>query len=736
MKSATEYSDDARTKDDGKPANPSAGSSSQGNFVCPMCDGVQSSKPGDCPRCGMPLERIGPSQLHDTCCEDNGDDEMTHRFWIGLVLTVPVFVISMSPMLGIPIEHWISYGVSRWLQFILTTPVVFYAGWPFYRRAWRSFAGWNLNMFTLISLGITAAYAYSLVALLRSDLFPATSRHEGVVTLYFESAAMITVLVLLGQVIEQRARNRTQQAIQELLSLTPPTAHQVKDGTEKAVPVDTLVAGDTLKVRPGEKVPVDGTVTNGSSSVDESMITGEPSPIEKRVGDKVIGGTVNQNGSFLMEAARVGENTMLSRIVAMVSAAQRSRAPVQRLVDRVSAYFVPIVVMIAALTCALWLWLGPEPRLAHALVSAVAVLIIACPCALGLATPMSIMVGVGRGAKHGVLVKDAEVLELLKKVDTLVVDKTGTLTEGRPRVTECFVDDVSEGELLEFAASIESNSEHPLAAAIVAAASDRELEVHEVGDFQSTPGEGVMGTVHGHRVLVGKKAFIAEQCDQAPSERLAKAAEERQRQGHTIAFIALDGTARGFLAIADPIKETTPDAINSLRKMGLDICMLTGDNEATAKAVANQLGIEHIQAGVAPDEKHEHIKRLRSKGRVVAMVGDGINDAPALVAADVGIAMGTGTDVAIESAGVTLLQGDLRRLVTAFQLSRAVTQNIRQNLFFAFGYNALAIPVAAGLLYPFFGLLLSPTIAAAAMSLSDVSVVGNALRLRLVSLEG
>jgi len=612
---------------------------------------------------------------------------------------------------------------------------VLWAGWPFFVRGARSLRTGHFNMFTLIALGVGAAYAYSVVAMLAPDAFPQSMRMEGGVGIYFEAAAVIVVLVLVGQVLELRARSRTGSAIRALLNLAPATARIVDGNTESEVPLDQVTAGATLRVRPGEKVPVDGVVIEGQSSVDESMLTGEPMPVAKGANDAVTGGTINGTGAFLMRAERVGGETMLARIVQMVADAQRSRAPIQALADRVAGWFVPAVLGIAVLTFALWFFLGPEPRLAHALVNAVAVLIIACPCALGLATPMSIMVGVGRGAQAGVLVKNAEALERLEKVNTLVVDKTGTLTEGKPRLISCrAVADVEENELLAIAASVEHSSEHPLAAAIVAGAKDRSLALRAVTDFQSTTGGGVSARVDARDVLIGKPAFLREHNITGLDPLIAEAAP-LQAQAQTVIFIAIAGKAAGFIAVADAIKESTPDAIRALHALGLKILMLTGDNKATATHIAQTLGIDSVTAEVSAADKHDIIRDLRTKGARVAMAGDGINDAPALAAADVGIAMGTGTDVAMESAGITLLGGDLRALVRAVHLSRALMSNIRQNLIFAFLYNALGIPLAAGLLYPFFGILLSPIIAGAAMSLSSVSVIANALRLRSVSLE-
>ncbi len=629
---------------------------------------------------------------------------------------------------------WVAGDISRWVQFILSTPVVLWAGWPFFQRGWQSIVNRSLNMFTLIAIGVGAAYFYSAAVMLLPHLFPPSFAEHGKIGVYFEAAAVIIVLVLLGQVLELRARSRTGSAIRALLDLAPTTARVVRDGEEKDVALEEVQKGDKLRVRPGEKVPVDGHVIEGRTSIDESMITGESMPVEKTGDDRVTGGTVNQTGSILIEAERVGNDTVLSQIVEMVAQAQRSRAPIQGLADKVASWFVPTVITVAIITFFVWWFVGPEPRFAHAIVNAVAVLIIACPCALGLATPMSVMVGVGRGAQAGVLIKKAEAIELMEKVRTLVVDKTGTLTEGKPRLTNIVTSDsMTEDELLALAASVESNSEHPLAAAIVNGAKARELKLGAVTDFQSTTGGGVSGQVNGRRVLVGKPQFLREQGVSGVDEMESKAAEF-QEQGSGVVFVGVDDRLAGIIAVADPIKESTAGAIAALHKLGLKIIMLTGDNERTARQVAEKLGIDDVEAGVEPQHKNDRVRHLREVGRVVAMAGDGINDAPALAAADVGIAMGTGTDVAMESAGITLLQGDLRGIEKAIRLSRAMMRNIRQNLFFAFVYNSLGIPIAAGILYPWFGILLSPIIAGAAMSLSSVSVIGNALRLRKVSL--
>ncbi len=702
-------------------------------YTCPMHPEIEQEGPGNCPKCGMALE---PKTITMEVDEDHELREMSRRFWVGLVLSAPLFLIAMGGIVpGDPIRHLIPPSVSKWIELVLATPVVLWAGLPFFRRGWRSIVTWNLNMFTLIALGTGTAYLYSLIAVFFPGIFPESFRIGGEVAVYFEAAAVITVLVLLGQMLELRARRRTSSAIRELLELAPKKATILRDGEEVEVPLETVREGDVLRVRPGEKVPVDGIIRDGRSTLDESMLTGEPIPVDKGPGDPVTGATINQTGSFLMEAQRVGGDTVLARIVAMVAEAQRSRAPIQRLADLAASYFVPAVVGAAVLTFILWAWIGPEPRMAFAIVNAVAVLIIACPCALGLATPMSIMVGVGRGAKDGILIKNAEVLEVMEKVDTVVVDKTGTLTEGRPALTKIRpVSGFTEEELLGLAASIEQASEHPLGAAVVRGARDHGLSLLGVEEFYSTTGGGVSGVIPGHgEVLVGKQAFLRGHGVEGVEE-LSRDADRLRDSGQTVIFVAVNGKAAGIIAVADPIKPSTPEAIESLHRLGIRIIMVTGDNEKTARGVARELEIDEVQAGVAPGDKHERVKALRSGDRVVAMAGDGINDAPALAAANVGIAMGTGTDVAIESAGVTLVKGDLRGIAKAFHLSRAVMRNIRQNLFWAFIYNTLGVPVAAGALYPVFGLLLSPVIAAAAMSFSSVSVVSNALRLRRIKI--
>ncbi|MBU0674466.1 MAG: heavy metal translocating P-type ATPase [Proteobacteria bacterium] len=711
---------------------PTAGSKAV--YTCPMHPEVEEDKPGACPKCGMALElKAGSGGSAD---EENAElRDMTHRFWIGGALALPVFLLAMSHLLpGVDSDSWVASPAARWLQFALTTPVVFWAGWLFFQRGWRSLVTWHLNMFTLISMGVSAAYLFSAVGMLLPDIFPATMQHGGRIDIYFEAAAVIIVLVLLGQVLELRARSRTGSAIKALLNLAPPTARQVAPGGDNEVPLEQVKVGDWLRVVPGDKVPVDGEVVEGHSSVEESMVTGEPLPVEKNVGDKVTGGTVNGSGSFVMKAERVGNDTLLGQIVSMVAEAQRSRAPIQGLADKVAGIFVPLVVAVALITFGIWLWLGPEPRLAHAIVNAVAVLIIACPCALGLATPMSIMVGVGRGAQAGVLVKNAEALERLEKVTTLVVDKTGTLTEGKPKLIDVLpAEGFDAKEFLHIAASLEQNSEHPLAAAIVKGAKDQEVDLEEVKDFRSVTAGGVAGSVGGRTAMIGKPDFLRDE-KITGLEALEAAAAKLQEEGKTVMYVAIDGKPAGILSVADPIKDSTAEAIAELHDLGLKIVMLTGDNRRTAAAVAKKLGLDDLEAEIEPAGKVDHIKKLTAEGKHVAMAGDGINDAPALSAAEVGIAMGTGTDVAMQSAGITLVKGDLRGIAKAIKLSRATMWNIRQNLMFAFLYNALGIPVAAGALYPVFGWLLSPIIAGAAMSLSSVSVIGNALRLRKVKL--
>jgi len=697
-------------------------------YTCSMHPEVQQDHPGNCPKCGMTLELKTTSAIE----EDNHElTDMTRRLWIGAALALPVFLLAMAhliPALGH--ENWIMGDASRWIQFILSTPVVLWAGWPFFERGWNSIVTRHLNMFTLIAIGVGTAYLFSVVVMIVPGAFPTSLAPDGKVGIYFEAAAVIVLLVLLGQVLEMRARSKTGSAIRALLNLAPKTARVVQDGAERDVPLESVQAGAKLRVRPGEKIPVDGVLLDGKTSVDESMISGEPIPVEKNSGDKVTGGTLNTTGSFLMQAEHVGSETVLARIVKMVADAQRSRAPIQALADKVSGWFVPAVLACAVLTFIVWALVGPQPRFAHAIVNAVAVLIIACPCALGLATPMSVMVGIGRGAQAGVLIRNAEAMEVMEKVTTVVVDKTGTLTEGKPRLTQVIpANGVSADDLLLTAASVEQNSEHPLAAAMVRGAKDRNVKLHPVTDFNSITGGGVVGKLGGREIAVGKLKFLQDR-HVTDLEGIEPKATVLQAEGQTAMFVAINGKAAGIITVSDPIKTSTPEAIAQLHKLGLKIIMLTGDNERTATAVAKTLGLDEVVAGVEPKDKHERILQLRQRGQIVAMAGDGINDAPALAAANVGIAMGTGTDVAMESAGITLVKGDLLGIAKAITLSRSMMRNIRQNLFFAFAYNVLGIPLAAGLLYPFFGWLLSPIIAGAAMSLSSVSVIANALRLR------
>ncbi|GAA5507908.1 heavy metal translocating P-type ATPase [Novipirellula caenicola] len=718
----------------GSPKSPAAAKPTdlEAVYTCPMHPEIEQVGPGDCPICGMDLE----PKFVDMA--DHGDDQqyadMKLRFWVGVALSVPLLVIAMGPMVGLRISDWMSQTVFAWLQLALATPVVFWCGWPLLVRGVKSFRSMNLNMFSLIAVGTLAAYLFSLVVVLLPSVIPEAFFENGVPPLYFEAAAVIITLVLLGQVLELRARQQTGGAIRELMQLAPETAHRLTDEGEEEVSLDSVHKGDRLRIRPGEKVPVDGRVLSGSSSVDESMLTGEPIPVQKSEGDEVTGGTLNQTGALVMEAVGVGGDTVLSRIVQMVADAQRSRAPIQKLVDVVARYFVPAVIVCSILAFIGWAMFGPEPALAHAFVAAVAVLIIACPCALGLATPMSVMVGVGRGAKEGVLIKNAEVLEVMEKVDTIVVDKTGTLTQGRPEVTaiETF-GGTSETEILALAAAVETQSEHPLAQAIVRRAKQDNTAEHDATEFSSITGGGVRAQVDGHDVIIGKADLLIEQNVDGVEAGRAQATKH-QSEGATVIFVAVDGQLAALMAITDPIKPSTPAALETLHELGLKVVMLTGDAEPTAKAVATKLGIDEFHAGVSPEVKHAFVRQLKSEGKIVAMAGDGINDAPALAEANVGIAMGTGTGVAIESAGVTLVGGDLRGVAAASNLSRKTMSNIRQNLFFAFIYNALGIPVAAGLLYPFFGILLSPMIAAAAMSFSSVSVITNALRLRAAKL--
>jgi Cu+-exporting ATPase len=696
-------------------------------YTCPMHPQIRQDHPGNCPICGMTLEPETPSEAAGPSAELV---DMTRRLWIALALSVPVFALAMGGHLA-ALDALLPESLSNWIQLALATPVVLWAGWPFFERGWASLRNRSLNMFTLIAMGVGVAWAYSVVAAIAPSLFPAAFRGEhGAVAVYFEAAAVVTTLVLLGQVLELRAREQTGGAIRALLDLAPKTARLVHKGTaDEEVALDAVTIGDALRVRPGEKVPLDGEVIEGRSSVDESMLTGESMPVGKVLGDRVIGGTMNGSGAFVMRADKIGRDTVLSQIVQMVAQAQRSRAPIQRLADQVSGWFVPLVIAVAALAFIAWAIWGPEPRMAYGLVAAVSVLIIACPCALGLATPMAIMVGVGRGAQTGILIRHAEALERLEKVDTVVVDKTGTLTVGKPTVVALKpAPGVNEETLLKFAASLERGSEHPLAAAIVRAAADRNLSLVKVDGFESVSGKGVAGTIDGRKVALGNRPMM--QAAGIDVSALEAAADALRRDGATAIFAGLDSTAAGVIAVADPIKATTADAVRALKAAGVRVVMLTGDNRATAEAVARKLSIAEVEAEVLPQDKGRVVERLRKEGRIVAMAGDGVNDAPALAAADVGIAMGTGTDVAIESAGVTLLKGDLLGIVAAQRLSRATMSNIRQNLFFAFIYNALGVPIAAGILYPVIGLLLSPTIAAAAMALSSVSVIANALRLR------
>ena len=742
----------------------------QGTYVCPMDPEVRESKPGACPKCGMALEPAAPSapavkteyvcpmhpeivrpepgscpicgmalEPRTVTLEEEANPElvdMTRRFWLGVVLSAPIALLAMSDMIpGQPVQRMVSPQLLNWLQLGLATPVVLWSGWPFFQRGWASIVNRSLNMFTLIAIGVGTAYVYSVVATLFPRLFPQSFRgHSGEVGVYFDAAAVITTLVLLGQVLELRARSKTSRAIKALLGLAPKTARLIRDdGTEVDVPLEQVKPGDRLRVRPGEKIPVDGIVLEGTTSVDESMITGEPIPVEKTKGSKVTGGTVNGTGSFIMQAERVGSETLLAQIVRMVAEAQRSRAPIQKLADVVAGYFVPAVVLIAVVTFIVWALFGPEPAIAYALVNAVAVLIIACPCALGLATPMSIMVGTGRGATAGVLIKNAEALEVLEKIDTLVVDKTGTLTEGKPRLISVIpVREREEGELLYLAASLERGSEHPLAAAIVSGAEERGIKLANAREFRSITGRGVVGSVDGKRVALGNRKLLEEL--HVGASDLWNRSEELSRDGQTVMYVVVEGTVAGLLSVADPVKPSTPEAIRMLHEDGIKIVMLTGDNRTTAEAVAKKLGIDEVHAEVLPEQKGNLVKRLQAEGRMVAMAGDGVNDAPALAQAHVGIAMGTGTDVAMESAGVTLVKGDLRGIAKARRLSRGTMRNIRENLFFAFIYNILGIPIAAGVLYPFFGMLLSPVIASVAMTFSSVSVITNALRLNRLQL--
>ena len=700
-------------------------------YTCPMHPEIEQDHPGQCPKCGMTLE---PKTI-------GGGDEQEQReirslsikFWLGLALTLPILFLAMGKYIpGVDLHALIPMAVSKWMELILATPVILWAGAMFFERAWRSIINRQLNMFTLIAMGVGVAYLYSVVGVVFPRIFPDSFKEGGEVALYFEAAAVITVLVLLGQLLEAKARSQTGQAIRALLGLAAKTAHRIRDGKEEEVPVDEIEKGDVLRVRPGEKVPIDGVISEGRSSVDESMITGEPMPVEKAVNDPVIGATVNQTGSFLMRAEKVGAETLLSQIIHMVADAQRSRAPIQKLADTVAGYFVPAVILVAIISFIVWAVWGPVPAMAYAIVVAVSVLIIACPCALGLATPMSIMVGVGKGAQTGILIKNAEAIERTEKVNCLLTDKTGTLTAGKPRVTSSIPNSgLDQRQLLEIAGSLEQNSEHPLARAIVDEAKEQGFKLERVDDFESTTGGGVSGRIGNRKALIGKEKFIAERGISIPSD-LSSRARELQKKAQTVVWVASDGSVAGILGISDPIKKTTPGAIKALHELGLKVIMATGDNAKTANAVARELAIDEVRAELNPKDKNEIIKQLRQQKYVVAMAGDGINDAPALAEADVGIAMGTGTDVAMQSAGITLVKGDLVGIVKAIALSRAVMRNIRQNLFFAFIYNAIGVPVAAGILYPFFGILLSPIIAGAAMAFSSVSVISNALRLNRV----
>jgi len=712
-----------------EPGPTSPGGETAVTYTCPMHPEIVQDGPGSCPKCGMALEPVlatGEGEGEDTELRD-----MTRRFQVSALLSLPLLVLAMAPMAG---TRLLAERLQPWVEFALSTPVVLWCGWPLLERGWRSLVSRNLNMFTLIGIGVAAAWGYSVVATVAPGIFPASFRHGGGVAVYFEAAAVITALVLLGQVLELRARRRTGMAIKALLGLAAKTARVIRDdGTEEDVPLERIAVGDRLRVRPGEKVPVDGEVIEGRSNVDESMISGEPVPVAKEAGDTVIGATVNATGSFVMEARRIGSDTLLARIVDMVGAAQRSRAPIQRIADVVAGYFVPAVIASSVITFIVWAVAGPSPAMAYAIVNAVAVLIIACPCALGLATPMSIMVGVGRGAQAGVLIRDAEALEVLEKIDTLVVDKTGTLTEGKPRLVRVeTVRGVDESELLRLAAGLERGSEHPLAEAIVSGARERGVEPAVVEDFASVTGQGVTGLAGGRRVLLGNRRLL-DGSDIDPGT-LAARAEQLRGEGQTVMFLAADGKLLGLIGVADPIKSSTAEAVALLRADGVEIVMLTGDNRTTAEAVARTLGLDEVEAEVLPEQKNEIVRRLQEQGRRVAMAGDGVNDAPALAQAQVGIAMGTGTDVAMESAGITLVKGDLRGIAKARRLSRATMRNIRENLFFALVYNTIGVPLAAGVLYPVFGLLLSPMIAAAAMTFSSVSVITNALRLRRISL--
>ena len=711
------------------PTRKSATFESKTMYTCPMHIEIRQDKPGDCPKCGMRLEPVGSAVEDDE--EHKLLQSLSRKFWIGLVLAIPIVLLSLGEMIPvINLESFIPYLISSWAQLFLATVVVFWAGGFFFTKAWQSIVNKNLNMFTLIALGVGAAYVYSVVAVLLPQIFPESLKRMGKISLYFEASVFITILVILGQLLEAKARSQTGQAIKALLGLAAKNAHRILDGKEEGVSINSLQIGDLLRVRPGEKIPLDGVVIEGKSYVDESMITGEPIPVVKTPGDKVVGSTVNQTGTFLMRTEKIGSETLLSQIVRMVSEAQRSRAPIQKIADQVSGYFVPLVITVSVVTFIVWFNWGPNPKLAYAFVNAIAVLIIACPCALGLATPMSIMVGVGRGARAGVLIKNAEAIEKAEKITHILTDKTGTLTEGKPRVTVALeASGQDKQQFLSMVASLEQASEHPLARAIIDFAKEQNLKIESVVDFASVTGEGIKGNINGKVVIAGKQKFIEELKISIPEE-LKKQAIYLQNQAQTVVWVAAEDKIAGILGISDPIKKTTPYAIKALHAMGLKIVMLTGDNHKTAEVIAKQLGLDGFQAELKPQSKQDIVKKFKNEGAIVMMAGDGINDAPALAEAEVGVAMGTGTDVAIESAGITLVKGDLNGIVKVLRLSHNVMKNIRQNLFFAFIYNLLGVPIAAGILYPFFGLLLSPVIAGAAMSFSSVSVIGNSLRLR------
>jgi len=702
-------------------------------YTCPMHPEVEQDHPGDCPKCGMHLEPVNPTG--DDNEEKKQIQSLSRKFWFGVALTIPIVVLVLDEMIkGVDLSSLIPHHINPYVQFILATPVVLWTGGMFFVKGWQSLINKSLNMFTLIALGVGAAYGYSTIAVFFPQIFPDTLKKMGRLELYFEAAAVITVLIILGQLLEAKARSQTGQAIKALLGLAAKNAHRVRDGNEEEVAIDAVQRGDMLRVRPGEKIPLDGIITEGKSTVDESMISGEPMPLEKNVGDRVIGATVNQTGTFVMKTEKVGAETLLSQIVHMVAEAQRSRAPIQKLADTISGYFVPIVVLISVLTFIVWAIFGHEPRLAHAIVNAIAVLIIACPCALGLATPMSIMVGVGRGAQVGVLIKNAEAIEKAEKITHLLIDKTGTLTEGKPKVTACVPNQGwNEQSLLGVAASIEQSSEHPLARAVIDYAKEKNAKIESVQDFESVTGGGIKGKLNGKKIVLGKQKFLEDE-KISISEDFKNQSMQLQAKAQTVVWVAVDQNIVGMLGISDPIKKTSPQAIEALHKMGIKVIMLTGDNKKTAEAIAKDLGIDDVRAELEPKSKQEIVKQFKSEGAIVMMAGDGINDAPALAQAEVGVAMGTGTDVAIESAGITLVKGDLNGIVKALRLSRAVMKNIRQNLFFAFIYNILGVPIAAGVLYPFFGILLSPIIAGAAMAFSSVNVIGNSLRLRSIKL--